>query len=100
MKKLIWLTLLAFASCGSNETTSTEPLEVNSSEVKKPLISILKVEKKTFTKGSIKEPMERLSSALSKLHSKLNIRGEISLLLDKVLNEYNVIAHMTTHGGQ
>ena len=47
MKKLIWLTLLAFVSCGSNETTSAEPLE-DSFEVKKPLISILKIEKKTF----------------------------------------------------
>ena len=48
MKKLIWLTLLAFASCNSNETTGAEPLEEDSFEVKKPLISILKVEKKTF----------------------------------------------------
>ena len=48
MKKFIWLTLLAFVSCGSDETTSSEPLEENSSEVKKPLISVLKVEKKTF----------------------------------------------------
>ena len=47
MKKLIWLTLLAFVSCGSNETTSAEPLE-DSFEVKKPLVSILKIEKKTF----------------------------------------------------
>ena len=48
MKKFIWLTLLAFVSCGSDETTRSEPLEENSSEVKKPLISVLKVEKKTF----------------------------------------------------
>ena len=49
MKKLICFTLLAFASCGnSNETTSAEPLEEDSFEVKKPLISVLKVEKKTF----------------------------------------------------
>ena len=27
MKKLIWLTLFAFASCNSNDTTSPEPLE-------------------------------------------------------------------------
>ena len=58
MKKFIWLTLLAFVSCGSDETTSSEPLEENSSEVKKPLISVLKVEKKTFkdffrTQGSV-----------------------------------------------
>ena len=48
MKKLIWLILLAFVSCGSDETTSAEPLEENSYEVKKPLVSVLKVEKKTF----------------------------------------------------
>ena len=42
--------------------------------------------------------MERLSTALRELRSKLNNTGEISVLLDKVLNEYNVIAHMTTHG--
>ena len=48
MKKLIWLTLLAFASCNSNEKTGAEPLEEDSFEVKKPLISVLKVEKKTF----------------------------------------------------
>ena len=44
--------------------------------------------------------MERLSTALSKLCSKLNNRGDNYHLLDKVLNEYNVIAHMKTHGGQ
>ena len=59
-----------------------------------------KVENKTFTKGSFKEPMERLSTAPRKLCSKLNNEGKISLLLDKVLNEYNVIGHMTTHGGR
>ena len=48
MKKLIWLTLLAFASCGNNETTSAEPLEEDEFEVKKPLISVLKVKKKKF----------------------------------------------------
>ena len=48
MKKLIWLTLLAFVSCGSDETSRAEPLEEDSFEVKKPLISVLKVEKKTF----------------------------------------------------
>ena len=48
MKKLIWLTLLAVASCNSNETTSAEPLEEDRFKVKKPLISVLKVEKKTF----------------------------------------------------
>ena len=48
MKKLIWLILLALVSCGSNETNSAEPLEEDSFEVKKPLISILKIEKKTF----------------------------------------------------
>ena len=32
MKKLIWLILLAFVSCGSDETISAEPLEENSSE--------------------------------------------------------------------
>ena len=48
MKKLIWLTLLAFASCNSNKTTSAEPLEEVSFEVKNPLISVLKVERKTF----------------------------------------------------
>ena len=48
MKKLIWLTLLAFASCSNNETTSAEPLEEDGFEVKKPLISVLKVEKKKF----------------------------------------------------
>ena len=48
MKKLIWLILLAFVSCGSDETISAEPLEENSYEVGKPLVSVLKVEKKTF----------------------------------------------------
>lgn len=42
MKKLIWLTLLAFVSCGSDETSRAEPLEEDSFEVKKPLISVLK----------------------------------------------------------
>ena len=53
MKKLIWLILLAFVSCGNNETISAEPLEENSYEVGKPLVSVLKVEKKhlkTFSK--------------------------------------------------
>ena len=45
MKKLIWLILLAFVSCGSDETISAEPLEENSYEVGKPLVSVLKVEK-------------------------------------------------------
>ena len=48
MKKLIWLTLLALVSCGSKETTSAEPLKEDSFEVKKPLVSILKIEKKIF----------------------------------------------------
>ena len=48
MKKLIWLTLLAFASCNSNKTTSAETLEEVSFEVKNPLVSVLKVERKTF----------------------------------------------------
>ena len=48
MKKLIWLILLAFVSCGSDETISAEPLEENSYEVGKPLVSVLKVEKKIF----------------------------------------------------
>ena len=48
MKKLIWLTLLTFASCNSNKTTSAETLEEVSFEVKNPLISVLKVERKTF----------------------------------------------------
>ena len=56
-----------------------------------------KVEKKTFTKGLFKEPMEGLSTALSRLRSTLDNRGENSLLLDKVLIQYNVIADMTTH---
>ena len=59
-----------------------------------------RVEKKTFTKISFKEPMKRLLTALSKLRNKLSNRHDISLLLDKVLNEYNDIAEMTTHGGR
>ena len=48
MKKLIWLTLLAFASCSSNETTGADPLETDISEVKKPLVSVLELKKKSF----------------------------------------------------
>ena len=48
MKKLIWLSLLAFASCNSTETNRAELLEADSTEPKKPLISVLKVKKKTF----------------------------------------------------
>ena len=57
-----------------------------------------KVEKKTFTKGSFKEPMKGLLTALSRLCSTLDNRGEHSLLLDEVLIQYNVIADMTTNG--
>ena len=48
MKKLIWLTLLAFASCSSNETTGADPLETDISEVTKPLVSLLELKKKSF----------------------------------------------------
>lgn len=48
MKKLIWLTLLAFASCIRNETTDADPLEKDISEVKKPLVSVLELRKKSF----------------------------------------------------
>ena len=48
MKKLIWLTLLAFASCSSNETTGADPLKTDISEVKKPLVSVLELKKKSF----------------------------------------------------
>ena len=80
MKKLIWLTLLAFASCGSNETTSAEPLEEDSFEVKKPLISVLKVEKKTFkdffkAQGSVVSKKmafvkPEINGAIEKIHIK------------------------------
>ena len=80
MKKLIWLTLLAFTSCGSNEKTSPEPLEINSSEVKKPLISILKVKKKTFkdffkAQGSVVSKKmtyvkPEINGAIEKIHIK------------------------------
>ena len=48
MKKLIWLTLLAFASCIRNETNGADSLEKDISEVKKPLVSVLKLRKKSF----------------------------------------------------
>ena len=48
MKKLIWLTLLAFASCSSNETTGADPLETDISEVKKTLVSVLELKKTSF----------------------------------------------------
>ena len=48
MKKLIWLTLLAFASCIRNETTGADSLEKDISEVKKPLVSVLELRKKSF----------------------------------------------------
>ena len=57
-----------------------------------------KAEKTTFTKRSFKEPMEGLSTALSKLRSTLDSRSKNSLLLNEVLVQYNVIANMTTHG--
>ena len=52
MKKLIWLILLAFVSCGGDETISAEQVEENSYEVGKPLVSVFKVEKtfKDFSK--------------------------------------------------
>lgn len=78
MKKLIWLTLLAFASCNSNKTTSAEPLEDVSFEVKNPLISVLKVERKTFkdffkAQGSViskKMPYVKpeINGAIEKIH--------------------------------
>lgn len=80
MKKLIWLTLLAFASCNSNEKTGAEPLKVNSSEVKKPLISVLKVEKRTFkdffkAQGSVVSKKmaylkPEINGAIKKIHIK------------------------------
>ena len=48
MKKLIWLTLLAFASCIRNEATDADSLEKDISEVKKPLVSVLELRKKSF----------------------------------------------------
>ena len=77
MKKLIWLILLAFTSCGSNEKTSPEPLEVNSSEVKKPLISILKVKKKTF-----KDFFKAQGSVVSKKMA--YVKPEINGAIEKV----------------
>jgi membrane fusion protein (multidrug efflux system) len=77
MKKLIWLTLLAFASCGSNETTSAEPLEEESFEVKKPLISVIKVEKKTF-----KDFFKAQGSVVSKKMA--YVKPEISGAIEKV----------------
>ena len=71
MKKLIWLTLLAFASCGSNETTSSDPLEVDNSELKKPLISVLKVEKKTF-KDFFKAQGSVVSKKMAYVKSEIN----------------------------
>ena len=80
MKKLIWLTLLAFASCNSNEKTGAEPLGVDSSEVKKPLISVLKVEKRTFkdffkAQGSVVSKKmaylkPEINGAIKKIHIK------------------------------
>jgi len=77
MKKLIWLTLLAFASCNSNETTSAEPLEKESFEVKKPLISIIKVEKKTF-----KDFFKAQGSVVSKKMA--YVKPEINGAIEKV----------------
>jgi RND family efflux transporter MFP subunit len=77
MKKLIWLTLLAFASCNSNETTSAEPLEEERFEVKKPLISIIKVEKKTF-----KDFFKAQGSVVSKKMA--YVKPEINGAIEKV----------------
>jgi RND family efflux transporter MFP subunit len=77
MKKLIWLTLLAFASCNSNETTSAEPLEEDSFEVKKPLISVLKVEKKTF-----KDFFKAQGSVISKKMT--YVKPEINGAIEKI----------------
>ena len=77
MKKLIWLTLLAFASCGSNETTSAEPLEEDHFEVKKPLISVLKAEKKIF-----KDFFKAQGSVVSKQMT--YVKPEINGAIEKV----------------
>jgi len=77
MKKLIWLTLLTFASCGSNETTSAESLEEDSFEVKKPLISVLKAEKKTF-----KDFFKAQGSVVSKKMA--YVKPEINGAIEKV----------------
>ena len=80
MKKLIWLSLLAFASCNSNETNIAEPLETESAEFKKPLISVLKVRKKTFkdffkAQGSVVSKKmafvkPEINGAIEKIHVK------------------------------
>jgi RND family efflux transporter MFP subunit len=77
MKKLIWLTLLTFASCGSNETTSAESLEEDGFEVKKPLISVLKAEKKTF-----KDFFKAQGSVVSKKMA--YVKPEINGAIEKV----------------
>ena len=77
MKKLICLILLAFASCGNNETTSTEPLEEDGYEVKKPLVSVLKVEKKTF-----KDFFKAQGSVVSKKMS--YVKPEINGAIEKI----------------
>ena len=80
MKKLIWLTLLAFASCNSTETNRAELLEADSTEPKKPLISVLKVKKKTFkdffkAQGSVVSKKmayvkPEINGAIEKIHIK------------------------------
>ena len=55
---------------------------------------------KKFTKRQFKELMECLSSAIGQLRVNLNNTKKNSLLLDKIMNEYNGIARMTSHGGQ
>ena len=77
MKKIIWLTLLAFASCNSSETTSAEPLEEARFEVKKPLISVLKVEKKPF-----KDFFKAQGSVVSKKMT--YIKPEINGAIEKI----------------
>ena len=80
MKKLIWLSLLAFASCNSTETNRAELLEADSTEPKKPLISVLKVKKKTFkdffkAQGSVVSKKmayvkPEINGAIEKIHVK------------------------------
>ena len=56
-----------------------------------------RVEKKGFTKKSFKEPMEKLSTALSTLCSTLENGRDNCLVVNEVLTQYNILAEMTKH---